>query len=146
MKRGVGLVVAALLLWTSALSAQQSVQQPAPLTTIDQQVQELSAQLRCPVCQGTSLKDSPSELAQQMRAVIRSQLEEGKTPAQVRQYFVSKYGEWILLQPEAKGFNLVVYLLPVLGLLGGALIIFGAVRRWTAAPEEDSLAEAEHKA
>lgn len=143
MKRGVALAAASLFLWAAALSAQQPVQQPAPLTTIDQQVQELSAQLRCPVCQGTSLKDSPSELAQQMRAVIRSQLEAGKTPAQVRQYFISKYGEWILLEPEAKGFNLLVYLLPVVGLLGGALIIFGAVRRWTSAPDEDTLAEAE---
>lgn len=141
MKHGIGPVVACLLLWAAALSAQQPVQQAAPLTPIDQQVQELSAQLRCPVCQGTSLKDSPSELAQQMRAIIRSRLEAGETPAQVRQYFVSKYGEWILLQPEAKGFNLLVYLLPVLGLLGGALIIFGAVRRWTASPDEDAVPE-----
>jgi cytochrome c-type biogenesis protein CcmH len=146
MKHGIGLVIASLLLWTGALSAQQPAQQAVPLTPIDQQVQELSAQLRCPVCQGTSLKDSPSELAQQMRAVIRSQLEAGKTPQQVKQYFISKYGEWILLQPEAKGFNLLVYVLPVLGLLGGALIIFGAVRRWTSAPDEDNLAEGEHPA
>lgn len=140
MKRGIGFFVACLMLWATALSAQQ-VQQTAPLSPIDQQVQEISAQLRCPVCQGTSLKDSPSELAQQMRAVIRSKLEAGETPAQVRQYFISKYGEWILLQPEAKGFNLLVYLLPVLGLLGGALIVFGAVRRWTAGPEEDAVPE-----
>ncbi|MEJ2184492.1 MAG: cytochrome c-type biogenesis protein CcmH [Gemmatimonadota bacterium] len=145
MKRRIAPVVASLMLCAAALSAQQPAQQPAPLTTIDRQVQEISAQLRCPVCQGTSLKDSPSELAQQMRDVIRSQLEQGKTPAQVRQYFISKYGEWILLQPEAKGFNLLVYLLPVLGLLGGALIVFGAVRRWTAAPDEETLAEAEHQ-
>ena len=103
-------------------------------SALDAQTKALATQLRCPVCQGLSLQDSPSELAQQMRAVIKDQLRAGRTPAQVRDYFISKYGEWILLQPEPHGFNLAVYLLPVLGLLAGGGVIVLAARRWTRAP------------
>lgn len=100
-------------------------------TEIDRQVMALSAQLRCPVCQGLSLADSPSELSQEMRGVVRSLLEEGKSPEEVKAYFVSKYGEWILLEPEPTGFNMAVYLLPILALLGGAVLVVVLVKRWS---------------
>jgi cytochrome c-type biogenesis protein CcmH len=67
-----------------------------------------------------------------MRAVIRDQVKAGKTPEQVRGYFIEKYGEWILLEPKPKGLNLVVYALPVLAVLGGLMVVLGAVRKWTA--------------
>jgi cytochrome c-type biogenesis protein CcmH len=102
-------------------------------TDIDRQTRALASQLRCVVCQGLSIEDSPSQLAQEMRAVIREQLEAGSTPAQVRQYFVDKYCEWVLLQPEPKGFNLVVYVLPVLMLLGGGVFVYRTARRMTRA-------------
>jgi cytochrome c-type biogenesis protein CcmH len=91
----------------------------------------LSSELRCPVCQGLSLADSPSELALEMRDVIKDQLREGKSPEQVRQYFIGKYGEWILLEPQPHGLNLIVYVLPVLAVAGGLLLIWRAVRKWT---------------
>ena len=103
-------------------------------TEIDRQVMALSAQLRCPVCQGLSLADSPSELSQEMRAVVRSLLEEGKSPEEVKAYFVSKYGEWILLEPEPTGFNMAVYVLPILALLGGAVVVVVLVKRWSNGP------------
>jgi cytochrome c-type biogenesis protein CcmH len=97
---------------------------------LDEAVRGVAAQLRCPICQGLSIEDSPSEIAQQMRAVIRDSLAAGRTPDEVKAYFVSKYGEWILLSPEPHGFNLAVYLLPAAALLGGVLVIGLAVRRW----------------
>jgi cytochrome c-type biogenesis protein CcmH len=111
-------------------------------TRIDVLTREVAAALRCPVCQGQSLQDSPSELAQEMRDVIREQLAAGKTPDEVKQYFVGSYGEWILLEPEASGFNLAVYVLPVLAVLLGAGIVLLAARRWLsgterALPQED---------
>ena len=115
-------------------------------TKIDIQVREIASELRCPVCQGLSLQDSPSELAQEMRDVIRTQLEEGKTPDEVKAYFVASYGEWILLEPTAKGFNLAVYLLPVIVVIGGVVLLFVVARRWlgqtaAAANPPDALGE-----
>jgi cytochrome c-type biogenesis protein CcmH/NrfF len=92
--------------------------------------------LRCPVCQGLSIQDSPSELAQQMRSLVRDQLAAGKTPDEVRAYFISKYGEWILLEPKATGFNILVYLLPVVLVFGGLVFILTLVRKWTVAPAD----------
>jgi cytochrome c-type biogenesis protein CcmH len=66
-----------------------------------------------------------------MRATVRDQLAAGRTPDEVRQYFVDRYGEWILLEPKASGFNLLVYVLPWLALLAGLTFIVLAVRRWT---------------
>jgi cytochrome c-type biogenesis protein CcmH len=77
------------------------------------------------------VEDSPTELARQMRAVVREQLAAGRSPDDVRAYFVDKYGEWILLQPKASGFNLLVYVLPWLAVLAGMTVIVLAVRRWT---------------
>lgn len=89
----------------------------------------VASELRCPVCQGLSLQDSPSELSLQMRSVVRDQLAAGRTPEEVKAYFVSKYGEWILLEPKARGFNLVVYILPVLLVVAGLAVIMVLVRR-----------------
>jgi cytochrome c-type biogenesis protein CcmH len=98
----------------------------------------LASELRCPVCQGNSIQDSPSELAQQMRDLIRDQLRAGKTPDDVRAYFVAKYGEWILLSPKAEGVNLLVYLIPVAAILVGGIIVWRTVRRWTQNPATPS--------
>jgi cytochrome c-type biogenesis protein CcmH len=116
-----------------------ALQAPAPAgsdrvvreTLIDRQTRELSSQLRCVVCQGVSLQDSPSQLAQEMRAIVREKLEEGMTPAEVRAYFVERYGEWVLLEPDPKGFNLLVYVLPLVLLVGGAGFVFMTARSWT---------------
>lgn len=106
------------------------------LTTLYDSVLEartsaVAAALRCPVCQGLSIQDSPSDLAKSMRSLVRQQLAEGKTPDQVKAYFVSRYGEWILLAPKASGFNLLAYVGPLLVVLGGGLVIALAIRRWT---------------
>lgn len=93
----------------------------------------VASQLRCPVCQGLSIQDSPSELSQQMRTVVKEQLAAGKSEQEVKDYFISKYGEWILLEPQAHGFNVLIYALPALLVLGGAVFLVVIVRKWTAA-------------
>ncbi|MHB1169231.1 MAG: cytochrome c-type biogenesis protein [Longimicrobiales bacterium] len=110
-------------------------------TQLDRDVRAVSAQLRCPVCQGLSLQDSPSELSQEMKDVVRQQLAEGRTPEEVKAYFVSKYGEWILMEPKPEGFNLAVYALPILGLIAGAAFVFFTARRWVRQGGDAELAE-----
>jgi len=117
----------------SRLGAQAA--QPAQETELDRRTRDVASGLRCPVCQGLSINDSPAELAIEMKGVVREQLAAGKTPEDVRAYFIAKYGEWVLLEPDPRGFNLLVYLLPVLGVLGGAVFIWSFVRRSTR-PEE----------
>lgn len=103
-------------------------------SALEAKTRAVASQLRCPVCQGLSLQDSPSELSQEMRDLVREQLAAGKSPAEVKQYFVNRYGEWILLDPQAHGFNWLVYALPVLLLVGGGAALLVAVRRWSARP------------
>lgn len=100
---------------------------------LEQQVKEIAAQLRCPVCQNLSIADTPSELGRNMRALIRDQLRQGRTREEVIDYFVDKYGTWILLEPERRGFNLIVWWGPVLGLLGGLAGLILILRRWVRA-------------
>ena len=100
-------------------------------TSLEARTSAIASTLRCPVCQGESIQDSPSELSQQMRAVVRDQLRAGKTPDEVRAYFVSRYGEWILLQPKMTGLNILLYVLPVVLVVGGLILIVILVRRWT---------------
>ncbi len=101
---------------------------------LEQRTSAVAAELRCPVCQGLSIQDSPSELALQMRSVVRDQIAAGRTPDEVKRYFVEKYGEWILLEPQAQGFNILVYVLPIAAVLGGIAVVTMAVRRWSRPP------------
>ena len=97
----------------------------------EEAVHDVAAQLRCVVCQNLSVADSPSEMAAQMRAIVRERLEAGETPEQVRQYFVDRYGEWILLAPRRTGFNLLVWGFPLAALAVGFSIVALLLRRWT---------------
>ncbi len=96
----------------------------------EEEVHHIAMELRCPVCQNLSVADSPSEMAKEMRGLIRERLERGETREEVMAYFVSKYGEWILLSPRASGFNLIVWVLPFAAVLAGAVGIFAVVRHW----------------
>lgn len=144
MTRYLMLLLAGLVL--AAVPARAAAQPLQTDTEIEAATRQLASEMRCPVCQGVSIQDSPTELAQEMKSVIRQRLQEGESPAEVQAYFVDRYGEWILLRPEAQGFNLVVYILPVLGLLVGGGLVFRTVRKWTAPADEQALAAAGRRA
>ena len=136
MGRTLVLAIVALAIGGSAARSQTA---PAPANAtpgaaayrLDDSVRAVSTQLRCPVCQGESIQESPADLAKEMRRLVRDQLAAGRTTEEVKAYFVSKYGEWILLEPKARGVNLTVYLLPFVMLIGGAALILVSVRRWS---------------
>lgn len=97
---------------------------------LEAQVEEIARTLRCPTCRALSVEDSPSGMAAEMRDLIREQLAAGKSPEEVKAYFVERYGEWILLKPKATGFNWTVWLLPIVLLAGGLLFVLITARRW----------------
>lgn len=105
--------------------------QPLTGAALDMKTKAVASQLRCPVCQGESIDASPSELAVELKSIVKENLAAGYTEEQVKGYFVGKYGEWILLEPQAAGFNYAVYLLPPLALVAGAAFVYFMARRWT---------------
>src|SRR5438067_13458840 len=123
MVRGLPGVAVLLLLASATALAQQ------PATHVGEQaVHEIAAQLRCVVCQNLSVADAPSEMASQMRAIVRERLTAGESPGDVQRFFVERYGEWILLAPPRRGFNLLVWFLPLVAV--GAGIATTPIRVW----------------
>jgi cytochrome c-type biogenesis protein CcmH len=102
--------------------------------TLDQRVHDVASQLKCPVCQDESVADSPSTISQQMRAVIRQQLQSGKSDQQIIQYFVDRYGEQIVWSPPWQGFTMLAWLVPIVLLLIGTVLLFTVLRNWRSTP------------
>jgi len=111
--------------------------------SIDEEAQEIYDQLMCPICPGQTIGDSKSGLSAQMRELVLKQLQEGKTRDEILQFFVSRYGEWVLVEPKKKGFNLVLWILPAVIILSGSIIVYFIARRWSkrAAPQAEVKAE-----
>ena len=114
---------------------------PAKGPVSEETVHDVAAQLRCVVCQSLSVADSPSEIAHEMKDIIRERLAAGETPEQVQTYFVEKYGTWILLAPR-QGFNLLVWVVPFAGIGLGLVLVFVVLRRWSRHPAAAAAARA----
>lgn len=85
-------------------------------------VMRLGKQLRCAVCQGVSIADSPASMARAQLDKVRELVSENKSDDEIYAYFIERYGEWVLLQPTTGGLNSVLWLGP-LALLGIGLIV-----------------------
>lgn len=97
---------------------------------LENRVREISDELRCPTCQAQSVKDSDAGLSLNMKNKIREMLKEGKSEEEILQFFVDRYGEWILRSPKKEGFNLLLWLLPAfLLLVVGALLVRSMLKR-----------------
>jgi cytochrome c-type biogenesis protein CcmH len=103
--------------------------EPMAGAALDAATQEVAAVLRCPVCQGLSVADSPTELARNMKRQVREMLAVGYDREQVLAYFESSYGEFVRLQPPLRGVNWTLWVAPVLGLLAGSFVVARALRR-----------------
>ena len=102
----------------------------AQAETVEEETRRIGKQLQCPVCNGTPVSDSPSELAGQMRSVIRAKLQAGETEQQIVQYFVERYGDSVLVEPPRRGFTLLVWFGPVLVLVLGGLLLWRLLSGW----------------
>ena len=119
-----GLVAILSSIWLYTLLVSPSRQ------SLDQRVYDVASQLKCLVCQGESVADSPATLSLQMRSVIRQQLQSGKSEQEVIQYFVSRYGDRILLSPPLQGLTLLAWLVPITLMICGMLFVFVVLRNW----------------
>jgi cytochrome c-type biogenesis protein CcmH len=89
----------------------------------------LQRQLRCLVCQGESIDESNASLAADLRHLVRQQMAEGKSDAQIKQYLVARYGDFILMKPPLQPDTYVLWLAPFVVLLGAGGVAFWAIRR-----------------
>jgi cytochrome c-type biogenesis protein CcmH len=89
----------------------------------------IGLELRCPVCGGSSITESPSDFARSMLEEVRSQVRAGRSNAEIMQFFTSKYDNTVLLKPPFSGVTLLVWVLPVVVVIGGALVLVNYLRR-----------------
>ncbi len=129
MKNLVVVVFSLTLIFIGLNSFAQEVKPGA--IELDNQVFEIAKELRCPVCVSESVADSASEVSNNMRSKIKSLLEEGKSKEEILTYFQERYNDWILLDPPKKGVHLIVWILPLVAALLGAIILIFLVKRWT---------------
>jgi len=88
------------------------------------EINKITKNLRCLVCQGQSVYDSDSEFAISLKTLVKQKLNEGLSEYQIYNYLKIKYGEWILYDPELNKNTYVLWLLPILIFLIGGAIIF----------------------
>ena len=94
-----------------------------PPPTSEERSLELATRVRCPQCQ-VSVADSNAQVAQTMRAIIDEQIDEGRTDDEILDYFVERYGDWVLTSPRFGGSTLLLWLLPVGAVVGGGWLIW----------------------
>ncbi|MBK9082562.1 MAG: cytochrome c-type biogenesis protein CcmH [Rhizobiales bacterium] len=117
----------ALLAPVSARAVQPSEVLSDP--KLESRARDISADLRCMVCQNQSIDDSDAPLARDLRVLVREQIVAGKSDAEVRDYLVSRYGDFILLKPPFKLETALLWGLPALIVAAGALGLVAAARR-----------------
>jgi cytochrome c-type biogenesis protein CcmH len=101
---------------------------------------ELSRELRCMVCQNQSIDDSEAPLARDLRLLVRERIASGDSDAQVIDFLVARYGEFVLLKPRFKAHTLLLWLLPPFALAGGGLALWTYSRRRSKFPDTEDQA------
>jgi cytochrome c-type biogenesis protein CcmH len=103
----------------------------------ESRARDLSRELRCMVCQNQSIDDSEAPLARDLRLLVRERIAAGDSDAEVMDFLVARYGEFVLLKPRLKSHTLLLWLLPPFALAGGGLALWAHNRRRTNAARED---------
>jgi cytochrome c-type biogenesis protein CcmH len=128
------LVVLLSLLSFSVVAAQEDV-------PTDDEVNAIAKQLYCPVCENVPLDVCGTQACAQWRELIREMLAEGKTEADIKEYFSIQYGARVLAEPPAEGLNWLVYIVPPAAFLGGVIILYSGFRTWRKIASENELDE-----
>jgi cytochrome c-type biogenesis protein CcmH len=101
-------------------------QQPTPS---DNQVNALAKEMYCPVCENTPLDVCPTQACAQWRELIRQKMEIGWSNQQIKDYFVAQYGDRVLSEPPARGLNWLIYILPPILILAGAIYLLRFMKK-----------------
>jgi cytochrome c-type biogenesis protein CcmH len=96
----------------------------------DDEVNAIAKKLYCPVCPNTPLDVCETKACEDWRAQIRDELSAGWSEQQIIDYFVAQYGERVLAEPQRKGFTSLVWMLPVLAVLFGAVVVWQVLKNW----------------
>ena len=112
------LFLAAIMTFTLACASDEE------LPTLEARAQEINKTVMCPVCPGESIDQSQHPRAKAMRGVVDEKLAEGSTNDEIRQFFVERYGPSVLLEPPREGLNWLVWVVPPLGVLAAALVLY----------------------
>jgi cytochrome c-type biogenesis protein CcmH len=102
-------------------------QQPTPS---DDAVNAIARQLFCPICENTPLDVCPTAACHDWRELIRQMLAQGKTPNEIKQYFVDHYGARVLSEPPRTGLTWLIYVVPPVAFLIGVFLLIRAFRSW----------------
>jgi len=121
-----------LLALLLALSTQLSTAAEAPALAddpiVEQRLIAIAEDLRCPVCQNESLAGSRAELANDLRREVRSLIKSGKSDAEIKEFLVSRYGDFVLYQPPVKPTTWLLWFGPLLLLLGAIWLLVRTIR------------------
>ncbi len=109
----------------------------------EERVMRLGKLLRCAVCQGLSIADSPASMARAQLDKVRELVAEGKSDQEIMDYFVARYGEWALLEPTKEGLNSLLWVGPVVLLVLGLLFIVTQVKKPETAAAKETAKPAE---
>jgi len=136
-------VLILLILAPAADAVQPDEQLESP--ALEARARDISAGLRCLVCQNQSIDDSDAPLARDLRILVRQRLTTGDSNAEVRDYLVARYGDFILLRPPFRAATLLLWLTPLLALVAGAVVAARRFRRRARAAGEKLSAEEEER-
>ncbi len=121
------MIIILVLLLSSNLSFSVEPSEILSDAKLEQRAREVSAKTRCLVCQNQSIDESNAELARELRIIIREKITEGQTNKQVINFLISKYGEYVLLEPQFNQRTILLWLAPILlivvGLFAGAVFL-----------------------
>ncbi len=129
----------AVLLWLAFASAAAAVQPGEMLTdpALEARARELSRGLRCLVCRNESIDESNADLARDLRVLVRERIAAGDSDAEVIDFVVARFGEYVLLNPTTSGANIVLWIAgPILLLSGLGIAALYLRRRRSDAPAE----------
>lgn len=126
----------ALLMLVPAAASAESTLLPAALADsqladpkLEAEASALMGTIRCLVCQGQSIADSDSEIAGDMRALVRQRIAAGEAPGQIRRWLIERYGNWVSYQPPVEPLTWPLWAAPVLILAAGAWLARGRFRK-----------------